>query len=109
MTVYVDDMYKLTMGRFGRMKMSHMIADTDDELHAFAERLGLKRQWFQGNHYDVSLSVRRQAVELGAVEITIRQCGAMLGNRHAGWPMGTPETCLAIAQQRRSQKEPGLL
>ena len=26
MTVYVDDMYKHALGRYGRMKMSHMIA-----------------------------------------------------------------------------------
>jgi hypothetical protein len=29
MSVYVDDMYKLSIGQLGRMKMSHLIADTD--------------------------------------------------------------------------------
>ena len=32
-TVYVDDMN----AAYGCMKMSHMLADTDDELHAMAE------------------------------------------------------------------------
>jgi hypothetical protein len=30
MTVYVDDMCDSPIGRFGRMKMSHMIADSTD-------------------------------------------------------------------------------
>jgi hypothetical protein len=82
-TVYVDDMYQYPMGEFtnprsGRkMKMSHMIADTTDELHAFAVALRLKREWFQGDHYDVSMSVRRTAIELGAVPITLRELAHM--------------------------------
>ena len=32
MAVYVDDMYKYPLGQFGRMKMSHMVADTTEEL-----------------------------------------------------------------------------
>lgn len=75
--IYVDDMYQYPMGQFGRMKMSHMIADTTDELHAMADKLGLKRSWFQGDHYDVSLSVRERAIEHGAQPITLRQCSAM--------------------------------
>ena len=73
MAVYVDDMFRLKMGRFRRMKMSHMIADTDSELHAMADRIGLSRKWFQGDHYDVCLSKRQLAVKNGAIEITLRQ------------------------------------
>jgi DNA-directed RNA polymerase specialized sigma24 family protein len=32
MTVYVDDMHARPRGRLGRMKMSHMIADTEAEV-----------------------------------------------------------------------------
>jgi hypothetical protein len=73
MTVYVDDMHKHPMGRFRRMKMSHMIADTEEELHAMASKIGVARKWFQGDHYDVCLSMRAKAVSLGAQEITMRE------------------------------------
>ena len=69
--VYVDDMHKYPMGQYRRMKMSHMIADTDQELHAMADCIGVKRKWFQGDHYDICLSMRAKAVAAGAVEITL--------------------------------------
>lgn len=72
MSVYVDDVFI----PYGRMKMCHMIADTEDELHDMAARIGMKRKWFQGGdrpHYDVSMSRRKLAVEQGAVEITIKE------------------------------------
>jgi hypothetical protein len=77
MTVYVDDMHKYPLGRFRRMKMSYMIADTDAELHAMAARIGVARRWFQGDHYDICLSKRAQAVQAGAVEITLRELSRM--------------------------------
>lgn len=72
MSVYVDD-YR---GKFGRMTMCHMMADTLTELHAMAQRIGMKREWFQDNghgapHYDVCLSRRKWAIELGAIELPI--------------------------------------
>lgn len=69
MTVYVDDVRL----RFGRMIMCHMWADTEEELHAFANRLGLRRSWFQEppkaswKHYDISLGVKMEALAAGAV------------------------------------------
>ncbi|ETR75057.1 hypothetical protein X566_20050 [Afipia sp. P52-10] len=82
MTVYVDDM----RARFGRMTMCHMIADSDDELHAMADLIGVKRKWHQAppahdSHYDIALSKRAKAVAAGAVEITLRQCAAMSAYR----------------------------
>lgn len=68
MAVYVDQ-YKHALGR---MKMCHLLADTLDELHAMADRIGLKREWFQNKktpHYDVCQSKRELAVGAGAVEI----------------------------------------
>lgn len=74
MTVYVDDMKR--PAKVGRIEAewSHLLADTDDELHAFAVRLGLKRAWFQKPgtpiaHYDVTEPKRQQAIKLGAVQI----------------------------------------
>jgi hypothetical protein len=69
MAVYVDDVRH----RFGRMVMCHLWADSVDELHAFAARLGLKRTWFQcppkasWEHYDISLGIKAKALALGAV------------------------------------------
>jgi len=84
MTVYVDDMYRLPMGRYRGMKMSHMIADTEEELLQFADKLGLKRSWYQGDHFDVSLSVRTKAIAMGAVPITLRELAAKARiQRHA--------------------------
>jgi predicted kinase len=45
----------------------HMASDGDfDELHAFAARLGLRRAWFQRDHYDLPAHGRAAAVALGA-------------------------------------------
>ena len=96
MTVYVDDM----RAKFRRMIMCHMIADSEVELHAMADEIGVARRWYQGDHYDISLSKRSLAVAAGAREVTWRQLALMANNRRAGYPMGTPETCEDIAQQR---------
>jgi hypothetical protein len=95
MTVYVDDM----KAAYGRMVMCHMIAETDAELHAMADRIGVARRWFQekpsGNHYDIALSKRALAVSFGAVEITVKQCAAMCRNRRRTSTLGDPETSVA--------------
>ena len=84
MTVYVDDM----RARFGRMVMCHMLADTDDELLAMADRIGVARRWHQDagtyrSHFDIALSKRTLTVAAGAREITWREAGYMI---HASRP-----------------------
>jgi hypothetical protein len=70
MSVYVDR----SRMAFGRMTMCHMIADTPEELHAMADRIGMERRWFQAPpkasfwHYDVALGKRALAVALGAID-----------------------------------------
>lgn len=92
MTVYVDDM----RAKFGRLILCHMLADTDDELHAMAERIGVARRWWQspektsGSHYDIALSKRALAVAAGAVEITWKQAGAMNARRRVTGQLGDP-------------------
>ncbi|EPX82063.1 DUF4031 domain-containing protein [Salipiger mucosus] len=78
MTVYVDDMHSTPMSRFGRMKMSHMIADNTADLLDMADQIGLSRRWLQkagtsDEHFDICLSLRAKAVAFGAIEITMRQ------------------------------------
>ena len=86
MTVYVDDYRRpATVGQI-TARWSHLIADTRPELHAFAKTLGLKRSWFQDHpirwHYDVTDSMRRRAVAMGAAEIGIREAGQIMQHRH---------------------------
>ena len=72
MPVYVDE----PEYPYGRMMMCHMIADTLDELHAMADRIGVARRWFQNKgrhpHYDICKSKRALAVNAGAIEIDRR-------------------------------------
>ncbi|MBZ0276269.1 MAG: DUF4031 domain-containing protein [Anaerolineae bacterium] len=53
----------------------HMACDGDlRELHEFAERLGLRRGWFQDHrlvpHYDLTPDRRMLALQFGAREIS---------------------------------------
>lgn len=90
MTVYVDDMCNTEMGQFGRMKMSHMITDTDEELHAMADKIGVARRWHQAppkhdSHYDIAKSKRALAIQHGAVPVALRTLAAMnLWRRYSG-------------------------
>lgn len=72
MAVYVDNVRIPFRG----MRMSHMIADSLDELHAMADAIGMKREWFQETsfpHYDVSDERRALALKLGAVAVERRE------------------------------------
>lgn len=116
MAVYVDDM----KAGYGRMKICHMLADTDKELHAMAERIGVARKWWQdpvqtaGSHYDIALSKRALAVAAGAVEITWRQAGAMNTRRKVTGLLGGPQSAVewsrayraAIRERRTVAAEP---
>lgn len=84
MAVYVDNM----RARYGRMMMCHMLADTEEELHAMALQIGLPRRWHQfagtpKSHYDTCLSKRALAVSLGAVEVSRTQVALILRQRRA--------------------------
>lgn len=84
MAVYVDDM----RASYGRMVMCHMVADSEGELLAMADRIGVARRWHQypgtpKSHFDIALSKRRLAVEHGAIEITWRELGLKLRARRA--------------------------
>ncbi len=53
--------------------MSHMLADTDDELRAMAQIIGLHERWHQGDHFDINQDMRAIALENGAKPITQRE------------------------------------
>lgn len=107
MTVYVDDM----KAKYGRMVMCHMLADTDDELHAMAARIGVARRWHQSppkhdSHYDIALSKREAAVAAGAVEITWKQASAMTLRRRATGQLGDPADAWEWATNHRATGGP---
>ena len=81
MTVYVDN-YR---HRLGRMLMSHMIADTEAEMHAMAAKIGVTRRHYQGDHYDVCEHKRLFAIQRhGAVAITPRAMAKLRRRLMAG-------------------------
>ncbi|MDO8875276.1 MAG: DUF4031 domain-containing protein [Pseudolabrys sp.] len=69
MTVYVDDAIWHWHGR----KWCHLLANDIDELHRFANAIGLHRISYQGPprtskpHYDITGFERSRAIALGAV------------------------------------------
>jgi len=59
---------------FEGRKWAHLVSDTSfDELHAFAEQIGIPRRAFQGDHYDVPTDYRDRAIALGAEAVTSRE------------------------------------
>ncbi len=73
MAVYVDALRPTpTIRCHGMDRACHMMADSDRELEAMAEKIGLRKAWRHGDHYDVGANKRRQAVALGAEEVSTR-------------------------------------
>lgn len=81
MAVYVDDLVEYDPAQIkpgarqhGKL-WCHLTADSDDELHAFALKIGLQRWMFQDakrqalHHYDLVPGKRARAVKLGAIEV----------------------------------------
>ena len=99
MAVYVDDSSIQATIPNGRTqhtsRWSHLFADTQEELHEFAEQLGLRRSYFQPGrprgdgspsphwHYDVTAGKRQQAIRLGAQPVTCRESTEIMRERDA--------------------------
>jgi hypothetical protein len=75
LTVYVDDAIWVWKDR----KWCHLMADTVEELHGFAFKLGLQLSSYQGPpkttapHYDITGFERDRAIRLGAVAVGRRE------------------------------------
>lgn len=70
MTILVDPAVWPWRGRL----WAHLVSDSSyEELHEFAERLGMPRRVFQGDHYDVPADVRERAIALGAHPVAARE------------------------------------
>lgn len=110
MAVYVDQ----SAHRLGRMLMCHMWADTEEELLAMADKIGVDRKWIQGHpdlsfgkhrdvrwiHFDIAKGKRALAVKFGAVETD--KYGPVEFEARALIATGTPNL-VAIGQERLVQ------
>lgn len=87
MSVYVDPLCRHGGSASFRWAVScHMYADTIEELHAFAAKIGLRREWFQDKavpHYDLNERRWAAAVMHGVVQHTRRE--AVEFWRAKGW------------------------
>lgn len=73
MSVYVDELRPTRPSAKWRFTMAaHMLADSVDELHAFAESIGLRREWYQPTstpHYDLTATRHKLALAKGAKRV----------------------------------------
>jgi hypothetical protein len=79
MTIFVDPLGSFGWKMRGRVVQNcHMFTDVVDieELHTFAEQIGMKRAWFQPHHitphYDLTPNRREAALMRGAVAVSRR-------------------------------------
>jgi hypothetical protein len=98
LSVYVDDAVHLWRGR----RWAHLMADRLEELHDFAERLGLPRHIFQdkrsGAHYDIDAALRERALAIGAIAISRHtdreRVRAIIRNAKRQWSGAAAETAV---------------
>ncbi|MDD4888302.1 MAG: DUF4031 domain-containing protein [Phycisphaerae bacterium] len=82
MAVYVDPLFQWpiestapaarAVARRNGGLWCHLVADSIEELHAMADKLVVRRTWFQDRslrHYDLTAGKRREAIRRGAVEL----------------------------------------
>jgi len=89
MTCYVDPLMDFGWFIRGRRTRScHLTTDgSPEELHTFAERIGMRREWFQEwpkasiDHYDLTPKSRALAISIGAVELDRREAA----KHHHAW------------------------
>ena len=59
---------------FDGRKWCHLVSDASyEELHDFADLVGIPRRAFQGDHYDVPEEYRPAMVAAGAIEVESRE------------------------------------
>lgn len=101
MACYVDKLvdwgsaWLETRGGKKRSASCHLVADTLDELHAMAKRIGLRREWFQDaksvKHYDLTPRRRAAAVAAGAIELSRVEFVNLCRRQRGQAPIATPE------------------
>jgi hypothetical protein len=85
-TVLIDEPRWLHHGR----RWAHLVSDASlDELHEFAEAVGIPRRGFHGDHYDVPEEYHAEVVAMGAVLTPSRELVRRL--REAGLRLSPAE------------------
>ena len=80
MTLLVDDLRRYPHAPLPLKLWCHLVSDVSfEELHGFAARLGIPRERFQGDHYDLPPWLRASAVALGAAEV---DTGELIARMH---------------------------
>ena len=96
MTIYVDPLFNAQprtaqASRHGNQWCHMTVGKADDleELHLMAEKIGLKRSYFQADrlypHYDLTPAKRNKAILCGAVEVSHKErmlmCKRLVSNK----------------------------
>ena len=69
----------------GRKSYCHLAADSLEELHAFAEKINIKKHFFHAGkhlHYDVAEEHRVNAINNGAQEVTSKELAILSRNKN---------------------------
>lgn len=70
MAILIDDARWWFKGR----RWCHLVSDESyAELHEFADRVGIPRRGFQGDHYDVPEEYRGELIAAGATVVESRE------------------------------------
>lgn len=68
---------------------SHLVSDVSyDELHVFADELGVPRRAFERDHYDIPSHRYADAVRAGAMEVSSREVVRLLQGAGLRRPKG---------------------
>ena len=88
---------------------SHLVSDTSyEELHDFADRLGVARRAFDRDHYDVPENLYRRAVAAGAVPVDGRQLTRLLVRSGLRVPArARPDRIARVLLRRWAARFPG--
>lgn len=98
MPVYVDTMkagFTPTHIKGRRYTMSHLFADTREELFAMVDKIGVQRRWFQRpngpdappgmnaswEHFDIAQTKKKLAIAHGAIEVSMQAMAAFEWHR----------------------------
>jgi hypothetical protein len=79
MAILIDSFHNGARGpvRYWHRRCGHLVSDTSiEELHKFAESIGLRREWFQMKsipHYDLTGAIYELALVRGAILVSSRE------------------------------------